>query len=204
MRSAVFRNFAFFRNFPQFSAVFPQLLVACPPDVLVGALCVPCAEVLLLEASGGLGVFPQFPAISRNFPQFPAISRNWISRSLTAIRPPSPCLQTPSSTFHRLDFFEEVLEAMPGRPGPLLPACQPPGPALLNTPHLSNPPPGILVTVATFSVFPSLGSLGRQGAPRRGDQWLRFPCRLAHPRNPSGCVTLPSWGPQSGVRNRNG
>ena len=37
-----------------------QLLFACPPCVLVGALCVPCAEVLLLGASGGLITAPQF------------------------------------------------------------------------------------------------------------------------------------------------
>ena len=49
---------------------FLQLLFACPPRVLVGALCVPCAEVLLLEASGGWVTAPQF---SRNFPQFFAI-----------------------------------------------------------------------------------------------------------------------------------
>ena len=51
---AVFRNFAISRNFTQFPAFSPspQLLFACPPRVRVGALCVPCAEVLLLEASG--------------------------------------------------------------------------------------------------------------------------------------------------------
>ena len=50
---------------------------ACPPCVVVGALCVPCAEVLLLEASGGLVEALQFscnfPAISRKSPQYFAI-----------------------------------------------------------------------------------------------------------------------------------
>ena len=44
--------------------------MACPPRVLVGALCVPCAEVLLLQASGGLVIAPHSPP---NFPQFFAI-----------------------------------------------------------------------------------------------------------------------------------
>ena len=81
--------FAIFCKYPQFSSFFPQLLFACPPCMLVGALCVPCAEVLLLEASGGLLTAPQFPhkspAIS---PQFPTIFRNWIQRSLIATPPP--------------------------------------------------------------------------------------------------------------------
>ena len=38
-----------FLNFLRFPAIFPQLPFACPPRVLVGILCVPCAEVLLLE-----------------------------------------------------------------------------------------------------------------------------------------------------------
>ena len=38
--------------------------------MIVGALCVLCAEVLLLEAVGGLVTAPQF---SRNFPQFLAV-----------------------------------------------------------------------------------------------------------------------------------
>ena len=50
------------------SAIFSQLPFACPPRVLVGALCVPCADVLLREAFGRFGystaIFPQF---SRNF-----------------------------------------------------------------------------------------------------------------------------------------
>ena len=70
LRSASFHNFAIFRNFPQFSAVFPQSLFARPPCALVGARCVPCAEVLLLEASGGLVTALQS---IRNFPQFFAI-----------------------------------------------------------------------------------------------------------------------------------
>ena len=65
---------AIFRTFSQFAAIFPQLLFVCPPCVPVGALCVPCAEVLLFEASGGSLTAPQF---SRNFstisPQFVAI-----------------------------------------------------------------------------------------------------------------------------------
>ena len=67
----MFRNFsqfpAIFRNFPQFPAIFPELLFAHPSYVLVGALCVPCVEVLLLEASGGLATAPQFSAIFRDW-----------------------------------------------------------------------------------------------------------------------------------------
>ena len=62
LRSAISRN-------------FPQLFFACPRGVLVGALWVPCAEVLLLEASGGLVMAPQF---SRNFHAISAIVCNWI------------------------------------------------------------------------------------------------------------------------------
>ena len=57
--------FAISRKSPQFLASFPQLPFARPPRVRVGAPCVPCAEVLLPEASGGLVTAPQF---SRNFP----------------------------------------------------------------------------------------------------------------------------------------
>ena len=57
----------FFCNFPQFPAIFPNCLLLAPPCALIGALCVPCAEVLLLEASGGLVTAPQFPAIFRNW-----------------------------------------------------------------------------------------------------------------------------------------
>ena len=60
---AISESFAIFRNVPHFSGDFPQLLSACPPRVLAGALCVLRAQVLLLEASGGLA--PQF---SHNFP----------------------------------------------------------------------------------------------------------------------------------------
>ena len=82
LRSAIFRD-------------FPAIALACPPRVLVGALCVPCAEVVLLEASGGsveaLRSSRNFPAI---FPQFlrnfRAMFRNWIGRSLTANPPPLP------------------------------------------------------------------------------------------------------------------
>ena len=35
------------RRFGYGTAIFPPLPFACPPCVLVGALCVPCAEVLL-------------------------------------------------------------------------------------------------------------------------------------------------------------
>ena len=49
-----FTNFRFFSLFSQFFAISPQIFrnffFACLPCVLVGALCVPCAEVLLLEA----------------------------------------------------------------------------------------------------------------------------------------------------------
>ena len=86
--TAIFRNFS---QFPTpFPAISPLLPFACPPCVLVGALCVPCAEVLLLEASAGLVRHRNFSAISRNFP---AIFRNLISRSQTAIPPPPllPC-----------------------------------------------------------------------------------------------------------------
>ena len=74
------------RNFPQFSAI----VFTCPPCVLIGALCVPCADVLLLEASGGLVAAPQFfrniPAIFRISP--PAIARNFSHLDLTAVPPP--------------------------------------------------------------------------------------------------------------------
>ena len=58
------------RNFPQFSC---NCLSLVPPGVGVGALCVPCAEVVLLEALGGLVAAPQFPAIFAFFPQSFAI-----------------------------------------------------------------------------------------------------------------------------------
>ena len=74
----IFRNSAIFLNFPQ---NFPPLHFASPPRVLVGALCVPCAEAMLLEASGAL--------ITAFSCEFPAIFRNWIWRSLTAM-PPAP------------------------------------------------------------------------------------------------------------------
>ena len=65
--SQCFTIFAIVRNPPHFPAFFPQLLFACPPCVLVGALCVPCTEISLLQASRCLHTTPQFPAI---FPQF--------------------------------------------------------------------------------------------------------------------------------------
>ena len=59
-RSGIFRDFS-------------ELLLACPPRVRVGALCLPCAPVLLVEARGGLVTAPHFsrnfPVISRNSPQ---------------------------------------------------------------------------------------------------------------------------------------
>ena len=75
--------FVICRNFSQLFAIFrsfPQLPCACPPRVRVGALCVPCAEVLLFEASAGYGtaIFllfsPNFPAIFPQFTQFFAIA----------------------------------------------------------------------------------------------------------------------------------
>ena len=66
-------------HFLQFSALFLQLLLTCPPCKLVGALCVRYAGVLLLEASGGLVTalhfFRSFPAIS---PQFSAVFCNFM------------------------------------------------------------------------------------------------------------------------------
>ena len=66
-------------NFWQVLEIFLHLLFACPPCMLVGALCVACAKVLLFEASGGLVPAPQFfrdfPTISRSFP---AIFRPYI------------------------------------------------------------------------------------------------------------------------------
>ena len=70
LRSAIFRNFS-------------QLLFAYPPRVRVGALCVSCAEVLLLEASAGVVTAPQF---SRNFPQFFQFNLTLHDRNL-----PRPC-----------------------------------------------------------------------------------------------------------------
>ena len=59
---------------PQCFAIFRDLSAiafACPPCGLVGALCVPSAQVLLLEASGSLvtAICPQFSAALRNFLQ---------------------------------------------------------------------------------------------------------------------------------------
>ena len=109
LRSAVVRNPSQFRDFPS----SPQF--ARPPRVRVGALCVPCAEVLLLEALGVLVTAPlffrNFPQFSRNFSQFPrnfsqlhltlpdhnppALQRENVSRVLT---PPPPPLGAPSPT----------------------------------------------------------------------------------------------------------
>ena len=82
-------------NFPQFiaishdfllfPAILPQLPFACPSPVRVGALGVPCAEVLLLEALGGLGMAPQF---SNNFLQLCAIECD-LTASGTASQAPS-------------------------------------------------------------------------------------------------------------------
>ena len=60
--SVIFRNFENFRILSQFSTSFPQLLFASPACVLVGALRIPCAEVLLLEDLEGndTAIFPQF------------------------------------------------------------------------------------------------------------------------------------------------
>ena len=63
--------FIIFRNFSQFPATFRHFSRNCfllvPPFcALVGARCVPCAEALLREASGGLVTASQFSAISRN------------------------------------------------------------------------------------------------------------------------------------------
>ena len=55
----------FFRNVPHFSAIFPQLLPLGPPRVLVGSLCVPCAE--------GFGRFGHGTATFPPFSQFSAI-----------------------------------------------------------------------------------------------------------------------------------
>ena len=86
-----YRNFTailpqFYRNFtailPQFPAIFPELLCARPPRMCVGALCVPCAEVALLEAAGGLVTAPQL------FRHFPAIFPQFVTIGLTP--PPSP------------------------------------------------------------------------------------------------------------------
>ena len=71
--------FAIFRNFPQLHKLlqFFRNWFCLSPCVLVGALCVPCAEVLLLEALGGWVTATQFSrifsAIFGNFPQFFAI-----------------------------------------------------------------------------------------------------------------------------------
>ena len=63
---------AILRNFSQLSAIFSPLLFARPPACVLP--CVPRADLLLLEAAGGLVMAPNFfrsfPAI---FPQFFAI-----------------------------------------------------------------------------------------------------------------------------------
>ena len=53
LRSAILRNFAISRKFSH------DCFSASPRCVLVGALCVPDAEVLFVEAWGGLGTAPQ-------------------------------------------------------------------------------------------------------------------------------------------------
>ena len=83
-----FRNFLQFRNFSQISAIFPQLLFGWSP-LLVGALCVPCAEVLLLEASGGLVAAPQF---SRNFSHFSQLYLTLPDRNHPPPRPSNPAV----------------------------------------------------------------------------------------------------------------
>ena len=86
--------FAIFRNILQFPAVFSQLLYAHPPRVRVVALCAPCAEVLLLEASGGLVTAPRLYC---NVPQFSAGSRSFSPLGLTLPdRNPPPALLPPS------------------------------------------------------------------------------------------------------------
>ena len=68
----------FFAVLSQFSAIGRQLPPARPPRVLVGALCVPRAEILLLLAAGGLVTAPHFfrysstilLQFSRNLAQF--------------------------------------------------------------------------------------------------------------------------------------
>ena len=64
---AILHFFAIFRNF---SAICFLLVSRA-----VGVLCVPCAEMLLLEASGRLVTAPP---IARNFMQFFAIFHIWI------------------------------------------------------------------------------------------------------------------------------
>ena len=76
------RNFSHFFAILQFPAIFPQLLFAYPPRMLVGALCVPCAELLLFEASHALA--PQF---FHNFPQFFVIG---FDASRPQFNPPPP------------------------------------------------------------------------------------------------------------------
>ena len=66
LRSAICRTFP---------AMFPPLPFARPPGVRVGALCVPCADLLPLGAAGGLVTTPLFSRqlfrIAHDFPQFP-------------------------------------------------------------------------------------------------------------------------------------
>ena len=108
LRSAIFRIFP---HFPAIFHDFPQLLFACPRCVLVGAPCVPCAEVLLVDVSGGLGTAPQFYC---NFPRF---FGNWILRSLTAIPPPRPAPQS----FQRRPQAPLIHQRLPPLPSPPLP-----------------------------------------------------------------------------------
>ena len=87
------RNFSQFVAIPQFSAIFPQLPFACHPRVLVGALCVPCAEVLLREAFGRFGYGTAvFPAISRNCSQ--------LDLTLSDGNPPPPCQENYPADAH--------------------------------------------------------------------------------------------------------
>ena len=88
LRSAIWRNGSqFFANFRKFPHCFRNCFLFVQLRA-VGALCVPCADMLLLEALGGLVAALQF---SRNFP---AVFRDGIRLSLTAIHPlppPDPC-----------------------------------------------------------------------------------------------------------------
>ena len=129
----IFRRFLQFlqcRNFPQFPqlpqppAIFLQMFFARPPRVHLGALCVPCAEVLL-EALGGLVRAPHFsrtfPAISCNFP--PNFSGKGGGRLGSGAS---------NSIAKNCETIGEYCGVLPTAPGSRMALLYPPGPPLLR------------------------------------------------------------------------
>ena len=136
--------------------------------MLGGALCVPCAAVLLLEATGGYRRFGYGTAIVCNFPtifhNFPAVFRSLIGRSLTAIPPPPPpanrhshsalmaqpppprpLFRAPGSNRKFLRGNNRITPTLEEQTfwavsGPPTVGCQTPPPPVLDSPHAPSPP----------------------------------------------------------------